>query len=238
MTRKINAETEALIKRYEELRLVAYDDKQPKKVLSPGDKIVGTLTIGWGHTGPDVFIGQKITQEQAQAFFDKDVAEVADAVMDHVEVTLNDNQFGALVSWAFNVGEGWLEKASFVKQLNKGDFSAPITGLPQFRLSGGVVMKGLVARRAAEVALWAKSYGGTIIGEPVPTPHLAKTKTVIGAALAGTGGLGQTIIETVQPALPMAEGFPWLKVGFAVLIAAGVALTIYGRYQTRQTTGA
>ena len=64
--------TEDYIKRHEGLRLDAYDDATGKPIL-PGQKIEGTLTVGWGHTGSDVFAGQTITVDIAERMFQHDL---------------------------------------------------------------------------------------------------------------------------------------------------------------------
>lgn len=71
------------------------------------------------------------------------------------KVKLNENQYGALVSWAFNVGCGNAQGSQLVKRLNKGESPAKVlpAELPKWRLAGGKVMPGLVRRRAAEVKL-------------------------------------------------------------------------------------
>lgn len=70
-------------------------------------------------------------------------------------VTLNENQYGALVSWAFNVGPGNVESSSLVERLNAGEDPNVVNAeeLPQWVYAGGEVMPGLVRRREAEVAL-------------------------------------------------------------------------------------
>ena len=70
-------------------------------------------------------------------------------------VVLNANQYGALVSWAFNIGCGAAGTSTLVSRLNSG--GAPNTvcaeELPKWKYGGGVELPGLVRRRAAEVAL-------------------------------------------------------------------------------------
>ena len=70
-------------------------------------------------------------------------------------VTLNANQYGALVSWAFNVGCGNSESSSLISRLNAGEDPNTVAAeeLPKWKFSGGVELPGLVRRRAAEVDL-------------------------------------------------------------------------------------
>ena len=82
----------ALIKRFESCRLTAYLDQH------------GIPTIGWGHTGPEVHMGLVWSQAEADAVMLTDLHTVVNAIMRHVDVALNQNQFDALVSFIYNVG--------------------------------------------------------------------------------------------------------------------------------------
>ena len=147
----------------EGLRLEAYDDKNPNHKLQPGDHVRGTLTIGIGHTGPDVFIGQVITREQAYELFNKDCAWAQNAVNKYVKVPLRQNQYNALVSFVFNVGENNFRTSTLVHILNgdrdkNGTFESPpdYDGVPA-QLRRWIYSAGepiLVNRREHEVALW------------------------------------------------------------------------------------
>jgi len=70
-------------------------------------------------------------------------------------VVLNANQYGALVSWTFNVGSGAAASSSLISRLNAGEDEATVIAeeLPKWNKGGGNVLPGLVRRRAAEVAL-------------------------------------------------------------------------------------
>ena len=109
MTRMINAAGLALVKTYEGLKLEAYRDTS------------GILTIGYGHTAgvkPDDIIGA----ERAELLLEMDLMDVERAVSGLVKVPLNDNQFSALVSFVFNVGEGAFAKSTLLKKLNEGGY--------------------------------------------------------------------------------------------------------------------
>ncbi|PSB66784.1 muraminidase, partial [filamentous cyanobacterium CCP1] len=93
--RQINAKGLRLLKAFEGLRLEAY--------LDP----VGVWTIGYGTTS-GVFPGMRITEAQAEAFLRRDLARFERAVSDLITVPLNEDQYSALVSFTYNVGEGAL----------------------------------------------------------------------------------------------------------------------------------
>ena len=134
MTRQINDAGLNLIKSFEGLRLTAYDDS------------TGVWTIGYGHI-KGVQQGQTITAEQADEFLREDLAD-AEAAVEHLPVPLNDNQFAALVSFAFNLGPGNL------RSLFKYGLAAVPERMMLFSHAGGHVMMGLVRRRAAERRLF------------------------------------------------------------------------------------
>jgi hypothetical protein len=71
-----------------------------------------------------------------------------------VTVPLSQNQFDALVSFTFNVGEGALAKSTLLKKLNAGKYSEVPAELMKWTKGGGRELPGLVRRRRAECALW------------------------------------------------------------------------------------
>ncbi len=140
----------ALIKSYEALRLEAY-------LPTPDD----VPTIGWGHT-KGVKMGDTCTEEQAEAWFREDVAEFEGYVNELVSVPLTQNQFDALVSFAFNVGpdidadtipEG-LGDSTLLKKLNAGDYHGAARCFKAWNKQRGKVLAGLTRRRAEEARLF------------------------------------------------------------------------------------
>lgn len=151
---KINDAGLSLIKSFEGCRLTAYKDA------------VGVLTIGYGHT-KDVKAGQKITQAQADEYLKQDIARFEKAV-DALKMDFNENQFSALVSFAFNCGAGNLNK------LCKGRTKAEISSkMLLYNKAGGKVLAGLTRRRIAENALY-----NTPVIEDVPIEYKMPTGIV------------------------------------------------------------
>jgi lysozyme len=106
---KTSVEGLNLIKDYEGLRLEAY--------YCPS----GILTIGYGHTGPDVWVSMVITESEAERLLQQDLAKFEDGVKEFITVPLNQNQFDALVSFTYNVGIGALQNSTLRKRLNAGE---------------------------------------------------------------------------------------------------------------------
>jgi len=140
-TSRINAAGLELIKSFEGLRLNSYRDA------------VGVWTIGYGHTrtaGP----GQRISFNQATALLREDVSTFEKAVTRAVRVPITDNQFAALVSFAYNVGSGALSSSTLVRRLNSGDKFGAANEFLRWNRAGGRVLAGLTRRREAERTLF------------------------------------------------------------------------------------
>ena len=110
------------------------------------------LTIGVGHTGPDVHEGQQITQAVANQLLRDDLDRFEKGISDQINVPLNQCEFDALVSWAFNCGLGATADSTLRRRLNAGENKPTVFAeeLPRWT-SGG--MAGLIRRRDAEVKL-------------------------------------------------------------------------------------
>ena len=138
---RINTAGLDLIKDFEGLRLNAYQDA------------VGVWTIGYGHTNT-AYPGQRITNAQATDLLRQDVANFEDAVTRAVRVPINENQFAALVSFAYNVGSGALNSSTLLRKLNAGDTFGAANEFLRWNRAGGRVLAGLTRRREAERSLF------------------------------------------------------------------------------------
>ncbi len=145
---RLSEQGRALVKGFEALRLEAYPDgKNPDG--SP------RYSIGWGHNG--VSKGARITREQADSLFLSDAARFEQAVSNLVAMApTTQNQFDAMTSLAFNVGEGpeGLGGSTLLRFHNAGDYVGAAEEFPRWVHSGGVVDSRLVDRRAKERALY------------------------------------------------------------------------------------
>ena len=131
----------ALIKRFEGLSLTPY--------ICPAN----VWTIGWGHTGPDVYRSMTITVAQAENFLTNDLQKFANCVSSYLKVRLNPNQVGALVSFTFNLGCGAFQGSTLLRRLNAGENPNTVASqeMPRWVYANGVKLPGLVRRRDAEV---------------------------------------------------------------------------------------
>ena len=138
-----------LIKKFEGCKLKAYPDP-----ATGGDP----WTIGFGHTGPDVFPGLVISQDLADKLLLKDLEKFELGVKNLLKVKVNQYQFASLVSFAFNCGLANLKSSTLLALVNE---NKPVEAVKQFirwNKANGKVMAGLTKRREAEALLFAKSY--------------------------------------------------------------------------------
>ena len=136
--RRINKSGLNLIKKYEGCKLTSY--------LCPA----GILTIGYGHTGKDVKPNQTITKKKAISLLKKDLARFERHVQSYNYIyEWTDNEFSALVSFAYNIGN--------IDQLTaygKRPRSQIRTAMLKYVKANGKTLQGLVKRRKAELKLF------------------------------------------------------------------------------------
>jgi len=137
----------AIIRKFEGLKLTAY--------LCPAN----VWTIGYGSTfyenGSKVQQGDKITLDRADKLLLEMVKRFEISVRGLVKSKINDNQLGALTSFAFNVGVGALNKSTLLRKVNANPNDPTIRNeFMRWTRGGGKVLKGLVTRREAEANLY------------------------------------------------------------------------------------
>jgi lysozyme len=133
---------ENLIKEFETLKLVAYQDQR------------GRWTCGWGHTGPDVVEGTTCTPAQAEEWFQQDTQAAVNGVDTSIQTDITQNQFDALTSFTFNVGVGAEAHSTLAKLVNARDFAGAAAQFLVWDHVDGVPNAGLLRRRQAEQALF------------------------------------------------------------------------------------
>lgn len=151
----------------------------------------GVWTIGYGHTA-GVKQGQTITQSQAEEYLRQDCRKFEqyanNAAYVPIAAQLNQNQFDALVSFAFNCGAGNLKK------LCAGRSAAQIAAaMPLYNKAAGKMLTGLVRRRAAEVALFNTPCAGTSTATTTTAGTLNKSEEEYNMTTIKRGSKGKAV---------------------------------------------
>lgn len=150
-----------LIKQFEGCRLSAYLDA------------VGIPTIGYGHI-VGVKMGDKITQAQAEQLLKNDLVKYENGVNALTRYQFNQNEFDALVSFAYNLGVGNLSKLTAGQTRNKGQIA---DAMLLYNKAGGQVLSGLTKRRKKERELFCTPVAAPIsikeeTAQVYPTPRV------------------------------------------------------------------
>jgi len=170
----------------------------------------GVPTIGYGHTA-GVRMGDVIRTSDAELLLEQDLTLAAAQVDKLVRVPVTDEQRGALASFTFNLGAGSLAASTLLKKLNAGDVegAAAEFGKWVYASVGGLKkqLPGLVARRAAEAALFrsgAVAAQDLPAGQHHPQPQMGaapdgddddlvrRVQRVVGVKVDGVYGPGTT----------------------------------------------
>ncbi|QDS76536.1 hypothetical protein FKW77_006119 [Venturia effusa] len=154
-TPTVNAATLTLIKEFEGFSPRPYKDPD------------GHPTIGVGHLCSSASCSEipysiPLSVSDGEKLLQSDLKVARTCITKDVHVKLNANQFGALVSWAFNVGCGGAGSSTLVKRLNAGENPNTVAGeeLPKWNKGDGGVLPGLTRRRKAEVDLFKTGGSG------------------------------------------------------------------------------
>jgi lysozyme len=144
---KLNKAGADLIKEFEGCKLKAYQCSAKK------------WTIGYGNTfyedGSPVLPGHAITQEKANQLFEIIANDFSAKVAKLVTANVSENQFGALVSFAYNCGIANLQKSTLLRKVNANHNDPTIRAeFAKWNKAGGKVLAGLTRRREAEANLY------------------------------------------------------------------------------------
>ncbi|MFS2110986.1 lysozyme [Sphingomonas sp. Sphisp140] len=113
-------------------------------------------TIGWGSTGSDITESTVWTQAQCDARLQSSLTSFSAQVSSLLEggAPTSQNQFDALVDFAYNLGVGNLSSSTLLKLHKQGDYAGAAAQFPLWDHADGKVMPGLQKRRAAEQTLY------------------------------------------------------------------------------------
>lgn len=137
----INAAGLDLIKKFEGFQSEAYKDP------------IGVWTIGYGETR-DVKEGDAITKIEAEAMLLKRCSEIERRILRLLNVQLTSTEMAALISFAYNVGIGNLEKSTLLRLINQNNFTQAAEQFGKWINAGGNPLPGLIKRREAEKQLF------------------------------------------------------------------------------------
>lgn len=153
----VNKATLDLIKRFEGFRPDAYIDTG------------GVLTIGYGTTaaagvGITPKLGMRITEAEAAVYLDRALTKFAAQIKPKITAPINENEWGAFLSLAYNIGPAAFARSSALRLFNAGDKAAAADAILLWNQDNGKVLKGLIRRRQAERELFLTP------PDPVTTP--------------------------------------------------------------------
>ena len=97
-----------------------------------------------------------MTLDEAKIIFEKDIKKIIEDMRNNIKVSVNKNQFLALLSLRYNIGGPQFNSSSLLRVLNQGDYLGASQKFKDWRLSEGKIMPGLVARRERERVLFLK----------------------------------------------------------------------------------
>ena len=156
MQMKLSPEGFAFIKSFEGLARVGNDD-----MVYPYHDALGYPTQGYGRllskdkTTP-LSHWPAITKDEAVLWLDEDASKVATKITALVTSPLDQAQFDAVVSLAFNIGLHNFETSTLLRKLNAHDYLGASTEFLRWNRGGGQPIMGLTRRRAAERDLFLR----------------------------------------------------------------------------------
>lgn len=157
---KVNAAAIALIKEFEGFRASAYKDP------------VGIWTIGYGTTanagvGIVPKAGMTITEAEATEYLWRAVDKFAAQVEAALTRPATGNEFGAMVSLAYNIGPGAFKRSTVLREFNAGNVRAAADAFLMWNRAGGTVLRGLTRRREAERKLFLTAAAPAVYPKPI-----------------------------------------------------------------------
>jgi lysozyme len=156
MPMQVNQRGKNLFKEWEDLVTHMYLDSGGAPTIDIGH----LLTQSERASGKIILRGQSIryrdglTEQQCWDLLDQDLDPTERTVNDAVTVPLNQNQFNALVSFTFNVGDSAFRGSTLLKLLNQSQYGEVPAQMRRWNKDNGHVVRGLINRSEKEIALW------------------------------------------------------------------------------------
>jgi len=208
------------------------------------------VTIGYGCT-EGIKRGMVWTHAQALQALENELSKFEAAVNRLVTVEINQNEFDALVSFAYNCGEGALARSSILKCLNADDRAGAARGFALWNRGGGRVLPGLVRRRRDEAAMFLRPVEKSAepdmpqaVDPPPATPEgsrimaTAKTGEATTVSLLA-GGIGLSLADALGYAgqiMPLVKEYSLqMLIVVLLVLSAGFAIISYFRRQDHET---
>lgn len=148
---RVSEECLAMLKKHEGVRFRPY--KCPAGLWTVG---VGHL-IGDGRTLPDQW-NRTFSSDEVDSILADDLRRFERGVLRLCPHLQHQGQFDALVSFAFNLGLGALQRSTLRMKHNRGQYTYVPKEFLKWSKAGGKVLRGLLRRREDEARLYAKNY--------------------------------------------------------------------------------
>jgi len=170
-----------LIKEFEGFRAETYKDA------------VGVLTIGFGTTaaagvGIDPKPGMRISEDEAEIYLAKALDKFGASIRPKITADVNENEWAAMLSLAYNIGPGAFAKSSVLRFFNAGDKARAADAFLLWNKAGGKVLSGLKRRREAERALFLKPVAKKA------RANVTQSTTVRASAVQLASGVGSGVV--------------------------------------------
>lgn len=203
-------------------------------------------SIGYGHNGKvdgrTITADLVITIEKAEELFKEDIKVFEDKVKHYISAPLNQNQFDAMVSLAYNVRTSNLEDFIERSQINKGRYDLVPEALMKYVVSSGKTLRGLIRRRTEEGMLFSKPVAPLTPPVVAPKPEPVKRVETPVAEVKKPEPVKKVepppvVTKKPEPAKPAApvkpvaaksKGNPAVKARQLLLIAAGAKIAADG----------
>lgn len=216
--------------------LIEFEGFRAEAYLCPA----GVATVGFGFT-KNVRLGDKMTRSEAAERLKRELVEYEQGVLLACTNPPNENEFSAMVCFAFNVGVAGFKKSSVLKAHNRGDKQAAARAFGLWNKAGGKTLPGLTRRRMAEAALYLEPVAIDEVQMPQAIdperPMTASTINRAGAVAGGTATVA-AVSETIQTVNGLKHGVSelgdWLLPALLVVVVALIGYIVWERLKQRR----